>query len=183
MIINVRGTSGSGKSTLVRALMELYKDKQSFFRQKRRQPLYYRLNHPSIGSQLYVIGHYETPCGGTDTINKLDDIFELIKNLSEKGDVIFEGLLISADVNRTVEVSKKYPTFVFGLTTPLEQCLENVNGRRRARGKMEPVNPKNTKSKFTGAIRSCERIAEAGIKVFRSDYDSVFKEVCNILNV
>ena len=105
-IINIRGTSGSGKSTLARRIMEQYPHRVVFRREGRKQPigyLYQRDASPNTkGRQLAVIGHYETPCGGCDTIQKMDDIFQLVRDSHEAGhDVLFEGLLISADMKRT----------------------------------------------------------------------------------
>lgn len=167
MIINPRGTSGSGKTWLVRQICDLYgwNRRQMFHQQGRRQPIYYRLPHPFAGSDLYVLGHYETPCGGCDTIQKLDAVYEYVENLSWFGDVLYEGLLVSAEYNRAAELAQHRDLTVFELSTPLEACLANVNARRQARGKEEPVNPKNTESKHRGVARTCERLREAGAEV------------------
>jgi len=69
-VIQIRGTSGSGKSTLVRQVMGLYYEKQPLFKRGRKQPIGYILTHPDTPS-LFVPGHYESACGGLDTISKV----------------------------------------------------------------------------------------------------------------
>jgi thymidylate kinase len=169
VIINIRGTSGSGKTHLVRELMKSYQTKTVYRREGRKQPIGYLFHHPE-GRKLAVIGHYETACGGCDTISKMEEIFDLVRTSASAGyDVVFEGLLISADVNRTVELNewaeqKDIPMEVIALTTPIEECLDSVNARRRARNPdLPPVKEKNTISKFNGVKKSLERLRQAGV--------------------
>lgn len=151
MIINIRGTSGSGKSTLVRSIRSLYLGATLKFREEgRKQPIGYVCNRAlawdgsSTGRPLGLVGHYETDCGGCDTIAIMDKIFQLAMQAHQKGlDVIFEGLLISADVNRTVELWKyafdsdnsknEDQLHVIALDVPIEECLDSVNARRRGK--------------------------------------------------
>ncbi len=172
MIINIRGTSGSGKTHLVRQLMEQYPHRRVYNEAGRRQPIGYVFSHPE-GRKLAVVGHYETACGGCDTIPKMEHIFELVRESAMAGyDVIFEGLLISADVNRHVELHKwaqaaGMPMEVVALTTPLQECLDSVNARRAARNPdLPPVRERNTISKFNGVRKSLERLRAAGVPVF-----------------
>lgn len=194
MIINIRGTSGSGKSTLVRNIMKRYPMRMSVKEVDRKRPIGYQLLRPN-GRTLGVLGHYDTDCGGCDTIPKMERIFSLANYGYVIGlDVIFEGLLISADVNRTVELAKTVgfdELVVVALDLPLEECLAGVNQRRKeafdrrlakaqdenidrlARGlKPKPlpesrgdVNPKNTESKHKGVRQSCARLRAAGVQV------------------
>lgn len=196
MIINIRGTSGSGKSTLVRSIKALYHGTTLKFKEEgRKQPVGYsciRCVPPDLpGPPLGLVGHYETDCGGCDTIASMDRIFELALQAHEKGlDVIFEGLLISADVNRTVDLMKSVPAntlHVIALDVPIEECLDSVNARRRGKDlrrwkAVNPlaenvtdtpegvtfragVNPKNTISKHKGVKQSCARLVAAGVPV------------------
>ena len=166
MIINIRGTSGSGKSTLVRRVRELYNGATLRFKEPgRKQPIGY-VHYRNQGRSLAIIGHYETPCGGCDTISKMEDIFGRVREAHDLGhDVIFEGLLISADVNRTAALHQEgYPLLVVGMDVPLDECLASVNKRRWAKNPEKPgVNPKNTASKFKGVQQSMERLATLGV--------------------
>lgn len=199
MIINIRGTSGSGKTTLARAVMACYPSKAAVKVPDRKRPIGYIYQHPAGGRPLAVIGHYETACGGCDTITDQDHIYELVRKSHDNGmDVLYEGLLISAEVNRAVKLHQDgYPLLTVALDTPLEVCLASINERRMAdhtkrlakieaenaervaRGRKllelpEPkgeVNPKNTASKFTGVKGSMRRLEEAGLRAVWADRD------------
>lgn len=171
MIINIRGTSGSGKTHLVREVMKLYGPKVAYRREGRKQPIGYVYSRVGAGRPLAIIGHYETACGGCDTIPKMEDIFELVKQSSQQGfDVVFEGLLISADVNRHVDLHQWAQEngdelLVVALDTPLDKCIESVNQRRWAKNPDKPpVKEKNTVSKFGGVKKSMERLRAAGVR-------------------
>lgn len=186
MIINIRGTSGSGKSTLIRSIMEHYEEKEPHFIKGRKRPLYYLLTSPSSRKRLAVIGHYESPCGGCDTITSQDDIFQLVRDHHAAGhDVIFEGLLIGAEFNRTKALCDAHPghVHIINLTTPLEDCVAGVQARRTARGDERPLNPKNTESKFKQVKRLKQRFEEAGIKVREGDRDEALALVEQILEI
>jgi energy-coupling factor transporter ATP-binding protein EcfA2 len=209
VIINIRGTSGSGKSTLVRRVMDLYKGgKTRVMADGRKQPIGYILHAP-VGRPLAVVGHYETDCGGCDTISQMETIFENARKADELGmDVLFEGLLISADVNRTVALHQvaKRGMQVVALNTPLEQCLADVNTRRKnahsrriealeaenavlAEGgrklrELPPergdVNPANTTSKFKGVQQSLVRLRDAGVTAHAVDREVAFELIAGL---
>lgn len=185
-IINVRGTSGSGKSTLVTKIMEEYDTKLSITATsfKRKQPIGYRLSHPGR-TALYVIGHYETPCGGCDTINGMDIIYELVQEAADAGaHVLFEGLLISAEVNRTLNLENYGELHVIGLDLPLQECLDSVNERRRRKDPNKgPVNPKNTESKWKGTKQSIKRLEDSGVSCEWHNRQTAFERVKELLGV
>lgn len=151
VIINVRGTSGSGKSTLVRKVTAEYAARTIFKEPDRERPIGYIYSRPE-GRNLAVIGHYETDCGGCDTITNMDRIFELVRESAEANlDVLFEGLLISADANRCTALwqwaqERGIPMLVLALDTPLDLCLASVNGRREAayQRRLERIEAENT---------------------------------------
>lgn len=181
MIVNIRGTSGSGKSHLVRRIMELYTDKNPLFIPGRKQPIKYQLHADEPGvKDLHVIGHYETACGGCDTISKMDDIFAQVRGADDLGqDVMFEGLLIAADVNRVAELHKEgRQVLVLALDTTLETCLSSVNQRRMERlgpEKYTPVKEANTISKHRGVQRSVERLLNQEIEALWGGRDELFE--------
>ncbi len=182
-IINIRGTSGSGKSTLVRAVVKMYDRRLPVKIEGRKQPIGYihqviehvgsghDVSEKIVGRPLAVIGHYETDCGGCDTITSMDDIYNRVRASHALGmDVLYEGLLISADANRVIALhTEGFPVRVVALSTPLEECLASVNHRRRNSAMLKgreykgDVNPKNTASKFAGVKSSMRRIEAAGI--------------------
>jgi len=192
VIINIRGTSGSGKTHLVRQVMDCYGSRVPYREEGRKQPIGYTFHRGERGRSLAVIGHYETACGGCDTIAKMERIFELVKASAAQGfDVIFEGLLISADVNRHVELHKwcleKFhgPRLeVVALTTPLQTCLDSVNARRHARNPdLPPVKEANTISKFNGVRKSLERLRADGVPVFEGSREEALERIKQVLEL
>lgn len=172
-IINVRGTSGSGKSTIMRGVMRSAGYHQPHYEEGRKQPLFYTFMLPGRARPVALIGHYEGDCGGCDTISGLDRTFALIRRLHSEGfHVLFEGLLITAEVVRTAQLHQDgLPLVVFGLSLPLEECLASVEGRRRAKAERlgrpapPPLDPKNTESKHRGNVAACNRLRQAGVEV------------------
>lgn len=182
-VINIRGTSGSGKSTLIRRLVELYPEKTPVHVEGRKQPLFYELRGEGL-APLSLLGHYETPCGGCDTIPSMDRIYDLARERLVAGDsVLYEGLLISAEVNRAVALhTDGYDLTVVHLQTPLELCVDSVNQRRWAKTPDKPgVNPKNTQAKFKQTIATCKKLAAQGITVIEADRDSAFEAIKELL--
>jgi hypothetical protein len=153
MIINIRGTSGSGKSTLVRRVMSAYATVRPEYTADRRQPISYHCVHPAPGgAPLRVLGHYETPCGGCDTIPAQRELEAMARALHTDGaNVLYEGLLCSHEQKRTTAMwddpALDYRVIV--LDVPLDVCLASVNARRRAKKpEAEDVNPANTTAKW-----------------------------------
>lgn len=203
MIINIRGTSGSGKSHLVRSLMECYDSRLRVMQDGRKQPIGYLLDSSVSGRRLAIPGHYETDCGGCDTITNMEQIFQEVRVAHRVGyDVVFEGLLVSADIQRTLALhTEGLPLLVIALSTPLEECLASVNSRREgafqrrlervraenfAKQRMghkllpEPtprgeVNPRNTESKYRGVQSSMKRLQEAGVRAEWAPRDTALK--------
>lgn len=187
-VINIRGTSGSGKSTVARQLMALYQPNPLRYREEgRKQPLGYRYkrrvsedfrecNHVY---DLAVVGHYETDCGGADTIPDYDKLMSLVMAGMDAGmDVLFEGLLFSGDVKHTTELreyAEKQGTMlhVVAMQMDLQLCVDSINLRRNAKAQRlgrppkPPVNPKNTIAKHKGLTLACSRLEAAGVTVHR----------------
>lgn len=173
MIINVRGTSGSGKSTVVRKIIEQSPSTDRVFLKGRKQPLLYRLKFPD--QVISIPGHYETACGGCDTIPTYDLLFQVIREEHAAGHtVLFEGLLVAHDKKRTLELwdwLERKPNLlqVIELTETLQVCLDSVEQRRASRKNppKQPFNPANTVRRYSEVVRSCKILEEAGIKIHR----------------
>lgn len=182
-IISVRGTSGSGKTHLVRAVWGKFKTAEPTFREGRKRPIFYALKRPGRKRPLYVLGSYETVCGGCDTIKTADEVFELIEQLSPLGDVMYEGLLLSGEVRRSLTLPQKTAHHVF-INLPLEKCLSQVNSRRRAKDPEKPdVNPDNTASKHRSVLLAKGRLDAAKVNTFMGDYDECLSHVLSLLRL
>lgn len=183
MLINIRGTSGSGKSHIARAVMKDLRlkgySKCDVKEEGRKQPIMHWFTKEGCRPVAFL-GHYNTPCGGCDTIPKMERIFNLVRKCHRGGaDAVFEGLLISADIQRTLELHEEgLPLLVCELDTPLDVCLESINSRRRARKPdAEDVNPKNTESKHKGVKSSIKKLRSADVECFTGDRDQVLARV------
>lgn len=168
MIINIRGTSGSGKSTIVRDALG-FGARTSFREPLRKQPLGYLISNPGRAGNFCVLGHYESACGGCDTLPGYDRIFELVREgLGYAPNVIFEGLLVSEEVKRTRQLhADGFDVRVILLETPVEECLASIRARREARGDARPLKEDNTRNRVATIQRSCQKLEEAGVPVFR----------------
>jgi len=150
-IVSIRGTSGSGKSTVVREVMKKY-NCEPINAPWRRRPLGY-LCYADEHKPLFIPGHYETDCGGCDTLPAIEFTFNLIRRYINECDVIYEGLITQSDVNRCIQLHKDgYSVLVIGLNLPLAKCLKYVQQRRDARAEAHgretsPLNPSNTNAK------------------------------------
>jgi hypothetical protein len=182
LIINIRGTSGSGKSTVVRAALKLYPHVTPCMQLGRKRPVGYIAEHllpdgatrydapwPELRARqpgLAVVGHYDTACGGCDTIPKMEMISNLVREFHGRGfHVLYEGLLISPDCKWIKAMREDgLPVHVLALDTPLHVCLASINDRRRARKpEATDVNPKNTESKWNQVRSSMVRLVDLGI--------------------
>lgn len=190
---NVRGTSGSGKSTMVREIMSAYKPSfQKIMRVGRKRPIRTIHQHVNGGRELAILGHYEAACGGCDTINELDDVFELVrKELSNGRNVLFEGLILSGEIIRTDILVRESPTQIFCLTTPVDKCIAHVGDRREARGADRLFNHKNTIAKARCVELTMKRLEatfalpEVAIQSEArwGSYDDVHHQIRSLLDV
>ncbi len=190
MIISIRGTSGAGKSTIVRAVMEAYGG--SFNRimvEKRKRPIALLAVNPNknlgqlgvTSRSLFILGHYDIPCGGADTISGNDKIYGMVEDAATAGhDVIFEGRIIGVDVKRTAELAKDHEVRVYHITLPLEECLASINIRRRAKNpEATDVNPKNSTNIFKQIPRTMARLRDTQAYCYsgtRTEVETMIKE-------
>lgn len=185
VVINLRGTYGSGKTTLARTIMGMYHNVQSHTIEGRKRPLYYTMDHPNSGNPLALIGSYETTCGGCDTINDTKLIFDTVDFLQAHGfDVLYESLLLTADVGRTYDYfTRGWPLNIVLLDLDEDTCIAGVMERRKAVGNYKPLNPKNLRQKITGCKSSCKTLEGRGVPVFRLNRQQALDKVCDMLNL
>jgi thymidylate kinase len=183
MIINIRGTSGAGKSTLARRVMSLYPVVTPHF-VKTRRPKSLLLTGAATGRPLFVLGHYEIACGGGDTVPRRDEAFGMLTQARDPGfDVLFEGVVHSDEVRRTLDLFAGHPGAVVLLDTPIETCIARILARRTARGQTAPLNETNTRARVSPIERACERLKAANIPVVKLNADEAFKFICTKLGM
>lgn len=186
MIINIRGTSGSGKSSLARRVMDMYGGRLRIRKEGRTRPYGYLLCRGGGGKGLYVPGHYECPCGGCDTIKGLDEVFDCVRKAHDAGhDVLFEGLIVCSDHNRTRALKDDgYPLLVVSLNLTVEECVESINIRRRAKkADAPPVPPKNTLAKWKTNKNIISKFQMGGVRAEWHDRESGFARICEELKI
>ena len=188
-IVNVRGTHGSGKSTLVREIMKLYTDVKEVRKAIRRRPLGYILQdwsfrHPIPYRDLFIPGHYETPCGGCDTITIVDDAYHIIEEYARKGyNVLFEGILAQHSMPNLRRLNEHFPgaIHVVVIDMPDEFAIEAVQYRRAAAGKPPLGNTDNIRKEARGVRNSVNKIADLGIPVDVLDREKALARVKELL--
>jgi hypothetical protein len=159
MICNIRGTNGAGKSHLVRTILdEAKRNSHEWFEwceNGREHPVMTEVRFQS-GGGLVVPGHYDVPCGGCDTLKTVDEAYDWVKLGAHSGryNVLYEGILVTDDVSRAIEISRQMELVVIALTTPVNACVEAVRARRRARGNGRPFDPTYTINRAKAATNS-----------------------------
>ena len=184
MIINIRGTSGSGKSTLVRKVMEQFSTVLPSRVIGRRQPQGYHCG-PSGGARLFVPGHYETACGGCDTLPAIDLTFNIIANQAEVYDILFEGIMVSGEWKYTTALHTKFPgrLHVIVLDTPLDECIKSLLDRRAARGDVRTFDSTRTIRRKSEVDRMAERLKLQHIPVEYLSREAALLQVLSLLGV
>lgn len=182
--VNIRGTSGTGKSHLVKKIMNLYPKHIPQYTKGRKRPIGYICERPD-GPPLYVVGHYEQPCGGCDTIIGLEAIYEevffAVKDLEM--DTIFEGLIVCSDVVRCISLKEHSRLLVIELDTPLDECIQNLQDRRYIRGDNRPVNPRHTIAKMDQLVPQRKKFEAAGVDFRLLDYKWAYEDVKEFLDL
>jgi len=184
IILCLRGTSGSGKTTIARTFIEKYPHNPIVSAGKKIWGYEINLSSEKISSPLYVIGSYETTCGGCDGINTQKEIADrALEARGYGGHVLIEGLLLAHAGPKAITTTmlKETNSYVLGyVDTPLDVCLDRVQKRRIARGDLRPFNPDNTISKHTGAHRTCINMHNIGVPVRTIDHTDAFNKTLEI---
>lgn len=159
-VISLRGTNGSGKSYLVQRLMKKFPYRPEG-QDERGRPLGYEMDLDD-GSKLYLVGRYETACGGCDGIHPYDAIWPRVDRYAQMGHVLFEGLSVSSGYGRIGRASEKYgDEFIFAfMDTPLQKCIDHVVARRLSKGNDKPFDPKNVVKKYHAVELSIKNIRD-----------------------
>lgn len=192
--INLRGTSGSGKTTIVRKLIGGLIHLESITKEGRKRPAYNIYEDPLGVGSVAIMGHYETACGGCDTINKLDEVVEYTNEaFYEYGVnyVIAEGLLLGKDVKRVPLLPDPHVLYI---DTPLEDCLQGIKSRRAERisgghieyiytdEEIEKINKKpKAMEPDSKSIRSAVHRLPDNVKVIEINRENGFETLLNLI--
>lgn len=191
-IINLRGTSGSGKSTLVRRFLDEHPHEPILHQMsdwKKEKIVAYKVHQGKNKYPTYVMGRYETQCGGWDAMSYKGshaDLEEMCLAAAVTGNVIFEGLTVSSSYTRWLNVSKAFPgqmVFAF-MDTELETCHQRILARNGGR---EPKQDKNGLCDYHHKYRNCivqsAKLKEMGERVeYLSSDDAGYQKLLRLLN-
>ncbi|HZP69242.1 MAG TPA: hypothetical protein VFB29_04800 [Pseudolabrys sp.] len=129
MIVNLRGTSGSGKTTIVRRLIANYDAKPVYGMLGWRQPEAIKLLRPA---PLYALGPY--PAAGCDAVASalgVEGVIRLLEKYAARGDVIFEGLIISSMFGAIGAWLRDHPPAIIAvLDVGLDECRAGLSERQ-----------------------------------------------------
>lgn len=183
MIVSIRGTSGAGKTVLARALLHdetgQFRQARPVYAEGRRRPMYYLRDRVDLDvglKGLAILGSYESPTGGCDTISGNDIPFDLCRQLGGDYHVFFEGLLMSAEQHRTARLHEDgHDVRLFYLDTSLDTCLDSVRQRRADRGNDSPLNPKTTSSRHRAIRTHPDRFRGKGLNVAVGSRDAALQ--------
>jgi hypothetical protein len=143
--------------------------------------LAYRVTIPGFKKSLYVLGLYNSQCGGCDTLTAGQQI-SLIHHYASQGHVFYEGLLGSEYYGRLGEASEPYGNrhvFAF-LDTPIELCIERVKARRLAKGNAKPLNEENTRNRVRKILMLRQKLITQGRVVVDIHCLNAGEEVFNL---
>lgn len=188
MIVQLRGTSGSGKSTAMTRIMEMMGGWQGVTVPGRKKPqLYHCVEAGWDKMKVTVLGHYESPCGGCDTVGSAAAVYDLIREVRDGNGgvpILCEGLLLSEDTKWALKLKEDGEDVrCLFLTTPLAKCLEQIKGRREAAGNTKPLNEGNTTNRVAVIERARRKLLEAGMSAHRCSADQAPGIVLNWLRL
>jgi hypothetical protein len=182
MIISIRGTSGCGKTTLMRRVKDWWSEKWDEKVENGKITGY-------TSNGLFIFGTYRDglQSGGADTTKWGPFVtrqyrMDYLTHWARDGyHVLFEGLMESNEVGRTVAWMQICPVHVIFLDTPLEDCFAYIAKRRAARGVLTPVDPYQTKRKFGDLQRVNNRLVAAGVDSRWMNREAAFPHICGLL--
>ena len=183
MVVNIRGANGSGKSHTVRALMEMGSFRPVYdVRFGLRRPEAYVGTLPGVERDVFILGPYDNPSGGCDSIPTYDLVVEMLQKYGNRGHVIFEGFLISTcwgAVGDALERGGRDAAVLF-LTTPLEVCIARVKARRAAASNFRPFNPNLLTQKHATIARLKDKFGTRAMSVHDRDATGTIMRLLSI---
>jgi len=148
-IVRLNGTHGSGKSTTVTRVMAKY-GAERVMQDGQKKPIGYTTLLPNK-EQLFIVGPYETACGGCDAVQPFARIWPLVEfGLERFSHVLFEGALLSTTFGHIGAQSERFGNdFIWAfMDTPVEKCRQRVNTRRAVRGADPLIDFTNVNAKW-----------------------------------
>jgi len=162
LIIQLRGTSGAGKTTIVRSLIESFpKPTPIYGAFGTGQPEAIKLHRSP--RPLYALGPY--PAAGCDSIIGrlgVQGVIDLLEKYCARGDVIFEGLIISSMFGRLGEWLKDHPPVIVAvLDVSIADCLAGLADRQGDKQKTA----KTLKAHYDNTFKVADKMRNISMRV------------------
>jgi hypothetical protein len=181
LIIQVVGTNGAGKSTVVRSVMAAGAQTPV---EREGKVQGYDVTLPGVDPLLHVLGAYDAPTGGCDTIKSVIEIYARVAQASGEGcHVLFEGIRALNQTRGPVLASQvAEPFVVLLLDTPLGVSLQSINVRRNAKGSGAfTADTRDIENNHTRARNYAARMRDVGAKVVRASRDTAPPVILDLL--
>lgn len=154
---------------------------------KRKKPMAYYCQDSNLARELAVLGHYETDCGGCDTIHSPDAVYNLVhvEHLAGRH-VLFEGKMIGMGAAwRSLRI--KDDLLIVLLDVSLEECVASMNERRLAKGK-PPIEPgtkswSNAEGAHRASHRAAGKLRDQGVRVVKCSRVEAVRLIAELLGL
>lgn len=187
MIVNLRGTHGSGKTYVSHKLIENYLQDAIIDPEYVQEKHFVKPNAHILRGGVAIIGRYKS---GMDGIFPQTIVEEMITYWASKSQsVMWENVMVSANVGRWAELSKELEPINHGVwlffDTPLQTCIDRVFSRREESAERgfshRQENSEVKLDVLAGHWRRCRRAAvrahKEGIDVRWVDHTQAYDQV------
>lgn len=173
-IISVCGGSGAGKTYLGARLRKYVGDFAPEF--LGGKPVGYRLILPWNDKEVLWV-----ECD--NFYKKGDELFDwLVEQGKEEQHLIYEGLMVMSQV-QAAKLVEEYPDrfYVFHLTTPAGNCMQNVDKRRAVKGGGPLEDHKFTRDNHQKAISYASGMKRHGARLTRAGMTEALPKMVTLL--
>lgn len=140
-------------------------------------------NAGQLDKDVFVVGRYDSPTGGCDTIKEISQVYELLQQQYEaRRHVLYEGLFVM-NMTRGPQLAAKVGKGlnILQLTTPLSVCIKSIDLRRAERGSPALENLKNTEGNYKRATNYCGIMRDAGARVYKVTRSQALPKLLELL--
>lgn len=190
MILTIVGPNGAGKSTCMRSVMRQLGGFKPIKNDDGKVEGYVSRRGSNLlkKQSVAVVGRYESPTGGCDTIQTKAEIQARVARYAHQYDhVLFEGIIVSTSFGpysqflKELSFARKEPHMFAILLPSLEKCIANVQKRRDARGETKPLNPSRCIAYHAYTKRVLIKCEEQNVPYTRLNYGTAAEDVVHIL--
>lgn len=186
VLINIRGSNGSGKSYCVRKILEHFGNGVlKYTEQLTDEGEVFKFPYYEY-DDFYLLGKYETSCGGLDGVKWYETITSAAKELIQTKSVLMEGILWSSVFSSMYRLDRDlrqlgHSSVWCGFNNPAELHLQRVMERRASRGVFEPMQIKHVIEKVKSTERGLNHAIYFGANVLIGPTEYLVENIVKIL--